>query len=58
MTTSSKKAHLIKILKVLLNIDDIQVMKYTIESLIEELEDSNIEALNPEDIVNEVSETE
>ena len=42
MHSVNKKTHLIAILKVLLEIDDIQVMKYTIESLIEELEDSNV----------------
>ena len=40
MYEKSNKTHLIAILKVLLDIDDIQVMKYTIESLVEELEDS------------------
>ncbi len=41
MYEKTNKNHLIAILKVLLNIDDIQVMKYTIESLVEELEDSD-----------------
>jgi hypothetical protein len=35
------KKYLIKILKVLLKIDDIEIMKYTIESIIEELEENN-----------------
>jgi len=37
MTTQVKK--ILDVLKVLLTIDDIEVIKFTIESLIEELED-------------------
>ena len=48
MYEKTNKSNLIAILKVLLSIDDIQVMKYTIESLVDELEDSN----NNDDDIN------
>ena len=39
----SEKKYLIEALKVLLKIDDINVMKYTIESLLEKIEEDESE---------------
>lgn len=39
--SSSKRKKMINVLKVLLTLEDIDVIKCTIESLIEELEDSS-----------------
>lgn len=39
--TRSEQEYLIRALKILLQIDDIKVMKYTIESLLDKIEDSN-----------------
>lgn len=40
MKKISEKQHLIEMLKILLEIDDIEIIKYTLESIIEDLEDS------------------
>lgn len=39
---ANNKEYLIKVLKVILKTNDLDIVKYTIESLIEELEDSDI----------------
>lgn len=44
-----KSAKLVKILKVLLLIEDINVIKYTLESLIEELGDGEVHNSDPDD---------
>lgn len=41
--TRSEKEYLVRALRILLQINDIKVMKYTIESLLDKLEDSNDE---------------
>lgn len=38
--TSSEREKVIKVLKVLLAINDFEIVKYTLESLVEELEDN------------------
>jgi hypothetical protein len=40
--TPTEREYFIAVLKVLLNIDDIAVMKYTIESLLESLEENQL----------------
>jgi len=42
MNQIHNKKYLVSVLKVLLNINDLEIMKYTIESLIEDIEDSDI----------------
>ncbi len=46
MASLKGRKYLIAVLKTLLKVDDLMVMKYTIESIIEELEDSNIEDIS------------
>jgi len=42
MNQIHNKEYLVSVLKVLLKINDLEIMKYTIESLIEDIEDSDI----------------
>ena len=40
--STHNKEYLVKVLKVILRTNDLEIVKYTIESLIEELEESKI----------------
>ena len=40
--SAHNKEYLIRVLRVILNTNDLEIVKYTIESLIEELEESKI----------------